>query len=181
VGDERRGVEVTKALLTEGSKGQPGVAKSSGDAEVKAVDEILKAYEAEPTTELELELMRSAAPKSKAAVSCVTRIIYPVSQLLEWLQEGRTVVIKSRYLHVDASVALSVANTGSSKNLAYLAKSQSVDLWWLHVSICNFGILLKKVPSSKNTSDIFTKAVAKSVLEKILPLIGRGARFALQR
>ena len=178
VGEERRGVEVTRALLTEGSKGQPGIAKSSGDAEVKAIDEILKAYNAEPTTELELELMRSAAPKSKAAVSCVTRIIYPVSQLIDWMQEGRTVVIRSRYLHVDASVAISVANSGSSRNLAYLAKSQCVDLRWLHDSIGNYGILLRKVASARNTSDVFTKAVTRAVLEKILPMLGRGARYA---
>ena len=104
-------------MLTEGSKGQPGVAKSSGDAEVKAVDEILKAYEAEPTTELEAELMRATAPRTKAAVSCVTRIVYPVTQLLDWQQQGRVICIKSRFLHVDASVALSVASTGHSKAL----------------------------------------------------------------
>ena len=124
--------------------------------------------------------MRSAAPKSKAAVSCMTRIIYPVSQLLDWLQEGRKVSIKTRYLHVDASVALSVANTGISKSLQYLSKSQAVDLWWLHTSVPNFNILLKKVASSQSTSDLFTKAVKKIVLDTLLPLIGRGARFAPQ-
>ena len=36
------------------------------------------------------------------------------------------------------------------------------------------------VPTDCMVADIFTKAVAKSVLEKILPLIGRGARYALQ-
>ena len=136
---------------TEGSKGQPGVAKSSGDAEVKAVDEILKAYEAEPTTELELELMRSAAPKSKAAVACVTRIIYPVSQLLEWLHDSCEVLPPpkpSMTSHATETVKKKVKQTKATKKIAKQTKTQATAK----------GTLKNKRETSKKTKTSSSKS-----------------------
>ena len=96
----------TIALVAEGSKGQPSVAKSSGEAEMKGVDEVMKAIADEPTTEVEATLIRLTAPKSKAAVGGVARIAYPTMDLLGWLSDGRGTRIEPRYLHIDASVAL---------------------------------------------------------------------------
>ena len=168
----------SRAMIAEGSKGQPSVAKSSGEAELKAVDEIVKSIETAPSTELEIELFRAAAPKTKAAVGTVTRIAYPVSLLMSWMLHGRPVQIRVRYLNVDASVAISVTLAGSSRQLAYITKSMAVDLLWIQNNLNKFALQLKKVASKQNASDLLTKAVTREVLRALLPLIGRGPRLA---
>ena len=168
------GEKSTCALVAEGSKGQPSVGKSSGETELKAIDEIVKLLTNEPTTELEVQLFKAAAPKTKAAVGTVTRIGYPVLALLQWLTENRSVNIDSRYMHVDASVAIAVTQAGSSKALAYITKTQAVDLRFLDENLRLFGFRLRKCSTKVNTSDIFTKAVSAATLRDMLPLIGRG-------
>ena len=51
----------------------------------------------------------------------------------------------------------------------------------MHDSVEKFGVLLRKIKSELNTSDLFTKAVKRAVLDVLLDLIGRGARVALRQ
>ena len=84
--------------------------------------------------------------------------------------------MQTRYLCVDASVAITVGRTGESKALSYLTKTQAVDAWWLKDNLQKIGVLLRKVSTKVNTSDLFTKAVAKQVLNDLSKLIGRGRK-----
>ena len=99
---------------------------------MKGVDEVMKAIADEPTTQLEASLIRLTAPKSKAAVGGITRIAYPTMALIEWLYEGRNIRINPRYLHIDASVALTITIAGESRALAYISKTMAVDILWLN-------------------------------------------------
>ena len=72
---------------------------------------------------------------------------------------------------------MTVGSTGESKALGYLAKTQAVDAYWLRDNLVKLGILMRKVGTKVNTSDLFTKAVKRQVLEELSKRIGRGRKL----
>ena len=82
-------------------------------------------------------------------------------------------VIKSETLYIDASVAVSIAISGNSRALQYVRKTQAVDVAWMHSCLVHLGVQPKKVDTSLNISDLWTKAVARATLIVLLKLIGR--------
>ena len=92
--------------------------------------------------------------------------------LIEWLTKNRaTIVVDTLYL--DASVAVSVCTSGESKLLGYIKKTQAVDLLWLRDILRHLGLTPTKIGTERNVADMWTKAISRATLEKLLPLIGR--------
>ena len=162
----------TKGLLDYGCKLQPSASKSSGESETVAVDQVAKALNEDEPTKLEIELINRSADKMKATVAVCQRLIAPIGELIEWVCNDRY-VIRSETLYIDASVAVSIAISGNSRALQYVRKTQAVDVAWMHSCLVHLGVQPKKVDTSLNISDLWTKAVTRATLIVLLQLIGR--------
>ena len=66
-----------------------------------------------------------------------------------------------------------MAEAGESKATGYFKKTQAVDLLWLRDTIRHLGIVIVKFDSARNVADLLTKAVSRSVLLTLLPILGR--------
>ena len=148
------------------------MSKSSGESETVAVDRVAKAVNEEEPTKLEIELINRSADKMKATVAVCQRLIAPIGELIEWICNGRY-EIKSETLYIDASVAVSIAISGNSRALQYVRKTQAVDVAWMRDCLVHLRIQPKKVDTSMNISDLWTKAITRETLIKLLQLIGR--------
>ena len=163
----------SRALSDCGCKQQPSVARSSGESESGAVDQLAKSIVGlDEPTQLELEMINRCADKAKAAANCCARVGYPVIDLIEWLTKNRTTIVVDT-LYLDASVAVSVCTSGESKLLGYIKKTQAVDLLWLRDILRHLGLTPTKIGTERNVADMWTKAISRATLEKLLPLIGR--------
>ena len=123
-------------------------------------------------TEDEREMIQRSADKIKTAGIVMTRIAYLVEDLSRWLAHERVSFNYGR-LYLDASVAVSIAINGESRVMAYLRKTQAVDLAWLRDTIRQLGITPFKIETERNVADLWTKAVSEAVLRTLLPLLGR--------
>ena len=54
-----------------------------------------------------------------------------------------------------------------------MRKTQAVDVAWMHDCLVHLGVQPKKVDTSLNISDLWTKAVTRATLIELLKLIGR--------
>ena len=145
--------------------------RSSGASETSAVDQLAKALvEADPI-QLDVELIQRAADRTKAAATICTRMIYPTTELVRWLQ--RDVEIPVGLLHIDASVAIAVVTSGESKYLEYLRKTQRADLIFLQGIVRHLELTPSKI--ELNLADLWTKAITGAVLETLLEIAGRRA------
>ena len=140
-------------------KQQTRIARSSGDAESRGIDTVVRSLliDANANTDITHATVHSLAQKG-----------VPILEMLEDL--GFT--ISSKSIHVDAAVALTAATRGHSKVMQYLSKTQGVDLGWLAETISDLDFKLTKVNTADNLSDIFTKGVTAEVLARLLPHFG---------
>ena len=163
----------SRVLLDAGCEQQPSVAKSPGESETKALsDNVQDIAGVSHPTEDERDLIMRSADRVKALCTTTTRIAYPLNDLLKWLTKGRAQLRYGRML-VDATVCKAVAESGESRAIAYVKKTQAVDLLWLRDTIKQLQIEILKIDSARNCADLFTKAVSKGVLAALLPIIGR--------
>ena len=58
---------------------------------------------------------------------------------------------------VDATVCKAAAEKGTSRQMKYLSKTQSVDLFWLRDAVQNVPLEMTTVKSADNIADILTK------------------------
>ena len=140
-------------------KQQPRIARSSGDAEARGIDGVVR------------ELLRDTnhhTDQTHAATYALSQKGVPILEMLEDLGFA----ITRRSIHVDAAVALTAATRGHSKIMQYLSKTQGVDLGWLAETIADLDFHLTKVDTKDNLSDIFTKGVTNDVLTRLLPRFG---------
>ena len=163
----------TRAILDAGCKTQPSVARSSGESESVALHELIVdvAGEERPT-ELQRELVDRSADRIKALANVVARVSCPVNALAAWLGEGRYTLVGGR-VYVDATVCKAVAESGESKAMQHILKSQAVDLLRLRDVTKHLGLIIIKVDSERNLADILTKAVSRKTLESLMPILGR--------
>ena len=57
-------------------------------------------------------------------------------------------------MYVDATVCKAVAESGESKAMAHITKSQAVDLLWLRDVTKHLGLIIIKVVSERNLADM---------------------------
>ena len=140
-------------------KQQTRIARSSGDAESRGIDTVVRSLliDANANTDITHATVHSLAQKG-----------VPILEMLEDL----VFTISSKSIHVDAAVALTAATRGHSKVMQYLSKTQGADLGWLAETISDLDFKLTKVNTADNLSDIFTKGVTAEVLARLLPQFG---------
>ena len=150
---------MTRAILDDICKQQPRIARSSGDAESRGIDETVRALvdTADELTDMTHATSYALANKGVPLVEMLEDLGFQLSE---------------KVILVDANVALISVCRGHSKLMRYLSKTQGVDLGWLSETIADLDFSLRKVDSSENLSDIFTKGVTPEVLEHLLPLLG---------
>ena len=102
----------------------------------------------------------------------IARVAYPVDSLAAWIAKDRHALNSGR-VYVDASVCESVSAAGESRNMTYLSKSQGVDLLWLRDILRHLNMVVVRIPSARNLADILTKAIARKILEELIPILGR--------
>ena len=160
-------------MLDAGCKTQPSVARSSGESETTALhDVVLDLTGVETPTPAEKELIDRTPDRVKALTNTLTRMSYPLEDLLRWLTCKR-VDIQYGGIYVDATVCKSVAEAGESKAMSYVRKTQTVDLLWLRDAVRHLRMSIIKISSERNVADLLTKAVTRKVLMTLLPIIGR--------
>ena len=71
----------------------------------------------------------------------------------------------------DSGTEVTIA--GESKAMAYIRKTQAVDLLWLRDILRHMRLRPEKIASEKNVADAWTKAISEATLERLLPLLGR--------
>ena len=163
----------SRLLLDAGCKTQPSVSRSSGESETNALHELILDISGENRpTKLQKELVARSADRVKALANAITRVACPVIGLAEWIGHERYLLVGGR-VYVDASVCKAIAESGESKALAYVAKSQAVDLLWLRDAARHLGLVILKVGSERNIADLLTKAISRKTLEQLLPILGR--------
>ena len=124
-----------------------------------------------PTVE-EQELIDRSPDQAKALCLTMTRIVYPLDDLLKCLTRDRTQLQFGR-VFVDATVWKAVAESGESKAMSYIRKTQAVDPLWLRDTLRHRQVEILKIDSARYCADLFTKAVSNAVLAALLPIIGR--------
>ena len=124
-----------------------------------------------PTPEWK-ELAERTPDQVKAMSTTLTSMSYPLDDLLRWLTRDRVSFQYGR-IYVDASVCKSVAESGESKAMQYIKKTQAVDMLWLRDALKHLDMSIVKIESARNVADLLTKAVTKKVLATLLPVIGR--------
>ena len=151
--------DLTRVNLENICKQQPRIARSSGDAEARGIDHVVRDLVADANLHTDA---------THATVYALAQKGVPILEMLEdlGLEIGR------RNIHVDAAVALTAATRGHSKIMQYLSKTQGVDLGWLAETIADLDFHLTKVDTKDNLSDIFTKGVTNDVLTRLLPRFG---------
>ena len=122
-------------------------------------------------------MIERSAYRAKAAVGIFAKLIAPIGDILKWLATARY-EIKSSKLFIDASVAVSISISGESNAMAYIKKTQAIDLFWLRGAIRELDITPQKMPSGRNIADLWTAAVTRAVLLALLDFIGRRAPAA---
>ena len=150
---------ITKVSVHSGAKMQPTVARSSGEAESVGVDEAVRNL---------LGIHDDAAGLVHGTSRAVAAMGVPCIDLAERMGLS----FDTKTIRVDASVALTAITKGFSRVMAYLPKTQGVNLAFLSEVIENLGFKIEKVHTSANVADVFTKAVTKSVLAELLPRLG---------
>lgn len=132
----------TNILLDWGSKSQPVVARSSGEAETVALRDAV--------------LYNASANRALCAGGL------PAQDFFEKVL-GRTIPL---HIYVDATTCKRAAEKGVSKQMRYLSKTQQVDLFWLRDVVSLPDIHLEKVNTHDNIADIMTKPLDTSKLRK---------------
>ena len=144
------------------------MARSSGESETTALhDVVLDLTGVETPTPAEKELIDRTPDRVKALTNTLTRMSYPLEDLLRWL------IIQCGRVYFDATVCKSVAEAGESKAMSYILKNQAVDLLWLRDALRHLKMSTIKIGSARNVADLLTKAVTRKVLAALLPIIGR--------
>jgi len=184
--------DLSIALVDWGTKQQPSAARSSGEAEVRAVHDVVTGITGTPTTPdeerlaaimtaRELEDLPDAADKFKAAASSIGRVLSPAQSVQEWItvsqKHGYKRLIlspeRNHTLWVDATVAKAVIVSRISRIMCYLRKSMAVDIAFLADIISTHDIKIKKIDTKENLADLFTKPVSESTLRHLMSLINR--------
>ena len=143
-----RGGHGTKVTLDWASKKQRVVARSSGEAETKALDDALR--DMHSTSRADLLYAAGMAVGVNRALSA-GRI--PAVDFFEKAL-GRSAPLR---VYVDAAVCKAAAEKGTSKQMRYLPKTQGVDLFWLRDVVQAVPVDLRKATSAENVADIMTK------------------------
>ena len=142
-------------------------------SEATALHELTIDIAEEPRpTPLQREVVDRTPHRVKALTNVIARVAYPVDQLAAWIAKDRHALNCGR-IYVDASVCESVSAAGESRSMTYLSKSQGVDLLWLRDILRHLNIVVIRIPSERNLADILTKAIARKILEALLPILGR--------
>ena len=120
-----------------------------------------------------MELSQRCADQTKAAATVWTCVAYSTQELVRWLSANRSVQILVNQFFIDASVPLAVSTSGESKNMGYLKKTQTLDLLFSQEMIRHLELNPTKIDSASNVADLWTKAVTRATLEKLLSIAGR--------
>ena len=75
---------------------------------------------------------------------------------MDFLEEALGMPVPPK-LMVDATVCKAAAEKGASRQMKYLSKTQSVDLFWLRDAVRNVPLEMSTVKSADNIADILTK------------------------
>ena len=134
-------------------------ARSSGEAESVGVDESVRSL---------LGIHNDHAAEIHGAARSLAAVGLPCISLAE----NMGLTITERRLLIDASTAIAAISKGFSRVMAYLPKTQGVNLAFLSETISRLGFKIAKVPSAANLADVHTKVVSRSVLEALLPGLG---------
>ena len=126
-----------------------------------------------PVTKLEHDLIIKAADRTKTAAIVCQRVAYHIQELLKWLIVGRNITVPVSKLKLDASVARAISLSGESRAFQFVKKTMAVDLLALKDTLHNLGLTPGHAPSEYNVADLWTKAVNRPTLERLLFLIGR--------
>ena len=151
--------DLTRANLDNVCKQQPRIARSSGDAETRGIDQTLHEL---------LGLAEEHTDITHATSYVLAKTGVPMLEMLEDLGFR----IRNKTIFTDAAVALTATTRGHSKIMKYLSKTGGVDLGWLAETIADLGFALEKVGTADNLSDLHTKGVSREVLERLLPRLG---------
>ena len=145
-----RGSHGTSAAIDWASRKQAAVARSSGEAETKALFDAIKAMVGEEEGEI-----REASGRAVGVNRALCSGGIPAMDFLEKAL-GRTVPLR---VLVDATVCKAAAEKGTSRQMKYLSKTQCVDLFWLRDAVRNVPLELIKVKSDDNVADVLTKSL----------------------
>ena len=143
-----RGQHGTSAAIDWASRKQAAVARSSGEAETKALHDAVRSMVREEEDE-----NKEASGRAVGVNRALCSGGIPAMDFLEKAL-GRTVPLK---VFVDATVCKAAAEKGTSRQMKYLSKTQCVDLFWLRDTVHNAPLELVKVESDDNVADILTK------------------------
>ena len=145
-----RGSHGTSAAIDWASRKQAAVARSSGEAETKALYDAIKAMVGEEEDEI-----REASGRAAGVNRALCSGGIPAMDFLEKAL-GRTVPLR---VLVDATVCKAAAEKGTSRQMKYLSKTQCIDLFWLRDAVRNVPLELIKVKSDDNIADVLTKSL----------------------
>ena len=151
--------KITNANIENISKQQTRIARSSGDGELRGLDDNIKHL---------LNLTEEHTDDTHNTVQLLASRGVPLLEMMDDVG----LHTEEKEVRLDAAVAITAACRGHSKLMQYLSKTQGVDIGWLAETLRDLNMKLVKVDSKFNLSDIHTKAVTRDVLDTILPRLG---------
>jgi len=148
--------DTTMAAVLCRAKMHTHVSRSSGEGEVKGVDDAL-------------EGMNVFYEQADHVHGIARHLAQKGINLLDQIETmGLT---SERVMLTDATVALLACEKGRAKVLSYLNKTLGIDLEWVRETLETLNMPLRKVPSELNLADLMTKAVTRGVLRKLLNIM----------
>ena len=150
--------DVIRANIANISRMQPKVSRSSGEAETVGVSEVVQTLLDEHE-----QIVEDVGGSSQTMAKLIP--------LLALAEEMGIEFANTRFL-VDVSTALTAVTKGYSKVMAYIGKTQGINLALLSETIRDLQFVIEKVASRANIADLHTKAVIAAVLQELTPRIG---------
>ena len=150
--------DVTRVNIANISRMQPKVSRSSGEAETVGVSEVVQTLLDEHE-----QIVEDVGGSSQTMAKLIPLLA---------LAEEMDIEFANKRLLVDASTALTAVTKGYSKVMAYMGKTQGINLAFLSETIRDLQFVIEKVASSANIADLHTKAVTAAVLQELTPRIG---------
>ena len=143
-----RGSNGTSAAIDWASRKQAAVARSSGEAETKALHDAIRAMVREEE--------RENVEASSRAVGVNRALCTGGIPAMDFLEKALGMPVPLKVI-VDATVCKAAAEKGTSRQMKYLSKTQCVDLFWLRDAVQNVPLEMSAVKSTDNIADILTK------------------------